>query len=272
MATGPASAILAALKTKAAAAVIAGAVVVGGGATAVAVTTGAVHLPGQTTTAAQQGDQHSGDTKDGSDARAQACATNGDAQKLAATYKAMFGGSAKDAQVAICQVFVNANGGHAVGLGDIRQALDLAAWIESKGGATACLTSSPAHGDSSDTSGSTGGNGSSAGNAGDHGKSGDHGSGNNGSGGSTDSHGQATLTIPSASTATTEAVLKAIFAAEQSGRPIAQMAQACGAPHGVGDGGSDGSGTGSQGGGDGHGNGGGVKPGPTPAGPPEVRP
>jgi len=271
MATGPTSAILAALKTKAAAAVIAGAVVVGGGATAVAVTTGAVHLPGQTTTTAQQNGQHTGDTKDGGDARAQACATNGDAQKLADTYKAMFGGSAKDAQDAICQVFVNANGGHAVGLGEIRQALDLAAWIESKGGATTCLTSDPVHGDSSGAS-----NGTGSGDSGDHGKSGDHGSssGANGSSGA-NTGGQATLTIPSASTATTESVLKAIFAAEKPDRPIALMVQACGAPRGVGDASTDGSGSqgsGSQSGSGGDGHGGGVKPGPTPVGPVDVHP
>lgn len=255
MASGTvASTVLAALKTKAAAAVLAGAVVVGGGATAVAVTTGAVHLPGHstTTTTTQQDGKSDQSTQDG---RAQACADNGDAKKLAGDYKAMFGGDETAARNAICQIFID-KGSHAVGFGEIRQALDLAAWIESKGGSTACLTATPTNGNSADagTPAATGDHGkptSTPGNSGDHGKPTDPGK-------PTSTPGQeptgekAQLSIPSASAATTQSVLKAIFDAEKAGTPIEKQARACDAPHASSDSATNtGTGSGQQGAGDG---------------------
>lgn len=241
MASGTASAVLAALKTKAAAAVLAGTVVVGGGATAVAVTTGAIQLPGHSTVSAQDG------TKDQSDDRKQACAKNGDATQLAGDYKSMFGGDQTAARDAICQIFVD-NGEHAVGFGKIRQALNLAAWIESKGGSTACLTAAPTNGNSSSDHGQpTGTPGSSddhgkptstPGSSGDHGKPADPGKPTS-TPGQQSSGEQSALTIPSASAATTKSVLKAIFNAEKAGTSIAKQARACNAPHSVSDAGSD---------------------------------
>lgn len=242
MASGTAAAVLAALKTKAAAAVLASAVVVGGGATAVAAATGAVHLPGQTTTT-----HHDTSDQSAQDGRTKACADNGEAKQLAADYKAMFGGSESAAKSAICQIYVD-KGEQAVGFGKIRQALNLAAWIESKGGSTACLTATPAngnsagdHGQPTGTPGSTGDHGQPTGTpgaGGDHGKptstpgsAADHAKPTSTPGAAGDS--KTELTIPSASASTTQSILKAIFDTEKAGTPIAQQASACDAPHGT---------------------------------------
>ena len=243
MASGTAAAVLAALKTKAAAAVLASAVVVGGGATAVAAATGAIQLPGHSTTTTQH------DTSDQSaqDGRTKACADNGDAKKLASDYKAMFGGDEAAAKSAICQIYVD-KGEQAVGFGKIRQALNLAAWIESKGGSTACLTATPTngnsagdHGQPTGTPGSAGDHGQptgTPGNAGDHakptgtpGSAADHAKPTSTPGSASDN--KTELTIPSASASTTQSILKAIFDTEKAGTPIAQQASACDAPHGT---------------------------------------
>src|SRR5262252_3241863 len=128
------STALAAVRAHAAAATVVGVVLVTGGTAAAAMAINAIHHPGQST--AQHDQQHQRDDQDND--RAKACADNGDAKHLAATYAPMFDSSAQKAQDAICAIFVNKDGGHAIGFGEIRQALDIAATIESNGGSTAC--------------------------------------------------------------------------------------------------------------------------------------
>ena len=144
MASGTAvSTVLATLKGHAVAVAVVGAVVVGTGAAAAAVATGHAQLPGQTTA------PHGKQSQDQATDRAKACADNGDAKRLAGTYAPMFDHSAQKAQDAICAIFVNKEGSHAIGFGEIRQALNIAATIESsKQGATDCLTATSAPGKS----------------------------------------------------------------------------------------------------------------------------
>src|SRR5262249_42648221 len=211
---------LAAVKAHAAAATVAGVVVITGGIAAGAVATGAIHLPGQSNAQHNNHDENSD--------RAKACADNGEAKRLAATYASMFDNSGQKAQDAICAIFVNKDGGHAIGLGEIRQALDIAATIESKGGSTACLTAAPVHGTSGDT-----GKPSDPGNPTNTGHSGSA---------STGSDNQSfTLTIPSGSTDDTNSLLKSILDARDHGTPLAQLAKSCAVPHGA-EGGDTGSG------------------------------
>src|SRR5262245_48452882 len=90
---------LAALKAHAVAVAVVGTLVGGGGATAAAVATGAVHVPG--VNAPQQSQNENG----GTTARAAACANNGDAQRLADIFAPMFDGDAAKAQEQICTLF-----------------------------------------------------------------------------------------------------------------------------------------------------------------------
>ena len=90
---------LAALKGHAVTVAVVGTLVVGGGATAAAVATGTVHVPGL------NAPQDNG----GTTARAAACANNGDAQRLATIFAPMFDTKAS-AQDAICTLFVGADG------------------------------------------------------------------------------------------------------------------------------------------------------------------
>jgi len=198
--TGLATA-LAALKGHAAAVAVVGTLIVGGGAAAVGVTTGAVHIPGTNSST-----QHGNDSG-GTSARQAACANNGDAQRLAATFAPMFGGDKAAAQTNICVLFVGTDG-HAVGLGEIQQALEITAAIETNGGSTACLSGSSTS---------------------------DHGSQNGG---------QPSFTAPTSSTATTMGLVKQVFAAVQHGTALGKLAQDCGATPVTG---SPGSGSGDHG-------------------------
>jgi hypothetical protein len=203
--TGLATA-LAALKGHAAAVAVVGTLVVGGSAAAVAVTTGAVHLPGSSTT---QG-SHGKSTETATNNTAAACANNGDAQRLADLFAPMFD-SADSAKQSICTLFVGSDG-HTVGFGEVQQALEITAAIEVNGGATDCLTSPAAHGQGTPTT---------------HGKP---------AGTPTPQGGSSGFSVPTSTTATTMSIVKQIFAAEQHGTPLALLAQACGASHAGGSG------------------------------------
>jgi malic enzyme len=122
------AALLSAVKANAVAVAVAGTVVVGGGAAALAVTTGAVQLPGQASAT------HTPDTDGTSDsaaARQNACMTqNGEASTLAQDYAAkLFGKDQAAAQKEICTLFVGTDG-RAFGFGEVRQMLDLAVAVE----------------------------------------------------------------------------------------------------------------------------------------------
>lgn len=184
------SAALAALKAHAAAATIAATMVVGGGAAAVAVTTGAVHIPGTHTTHV---DASGTPGASGAAARAQACADhNGDAQRLASVYGPMFAGTTS-AQKDICALFANSAGGHAFGLGQVEQVLDIAAAIERAGGSTACLTTplAPAS----------------------HGKP--------------SNAGKPSFTAPTSSEAATMGIISTIMSDVKAGTPLARLAKNC---------------------------------------------
>lgn len=122
------AALLSTIKANAVAVAVAGTVVVGGGAAAVAVTTGAVHLPNQ---ASATHTPDSTDTADSAAARQAACTThNGDATRLAQDYAPkLFGSDNAAAQKEICTLFVGTNG-RAFGFGEVRQMLDIAAAVE----------------------------------------------------------------------------------------------------------------------------------------------
>lgn len=197
---------LAALKAHAVAATVVGALVVGGGAATVAVTTGTVHVPGVNT--------HSQATKTDADAasRATACASNGDATRLAGIFSPMFGGDKTLAQKDICSLFVGTNG-HGLGLGEVQQALEITAAIE-KSGSNACLTAAPDHGQPT-----TNGKPPTAGTP-------QSGNGNDkGSQGS----GQTTFSAPQESATTTMGIVSKVLDADGHGTPLAQLAKNCGA-------------------------------------------
>lgn len=209
--TGLATA-LAAVKAHAAAVVI-GALVVGGGAAAVA--TGAVQLPGassqhQTAHGAAIKTESPSATETGHSAAA--CATNGDADRLAATFASMFD-SKDSAKQSICSLFVGADG-HPLGFGEVQQTLEITAAIEANGGSTACLASTDTHGQGTPT---------------DKGKP----TGTPGS-----AAGQPNFTVPTSTTATTMSLIKQVLGAEQHGVPLAQLAQSCDAGHATGNPGS----------------------------------
>ena len=187
---------LAALKGHAVAVAVVGTLVVGGGATAAAVATGAVHVPGVTT---QQSQNENG----GNTARAAACAHNGDAQRLAGIFAPMFDGDTAKAQEQICTLFVGSDG-HARGFGEVQQALEITAAIERKGD-DACLTDAATHGTPT-----TKGKPPTAG---------------------TPAAGQQTFTAPSATKGDTMAIVAKVFAAVQSGTPLGKLAQQCDATH-----------------------------------------
>lgn len=190
---------LAALKGHAVAAAVVGTLVVGGGAAAVAVTTGAVHLPGAATQQGQNGKAtEAPDTA--TPHTAAACATSGDAARLAAIFAPMFGG-ASTAQTEICTLFIGSNG-HALGFGEVQQVLEITAAIEANGGKTACLTSSASHG---------------------------QGSGNSG---------QPSFTAPTSTASTTDGIIADVLKGMQDGTPLAQLARQCDAPHVTGNPGS----------------------------------
>src|SRR5262249_17359887 len=160
-----------------------------------------IHLPGQGNA---QHDTHDQDNSQDND-RAKACADNGDAKRLAATYASMFDHSAQKAQDSICAIFVNKDGGNAIGFGEIRQALDIAATLASKGGGKACRTAAPDHG-----------------NSGNAGKPSDPGQpATPGNSGNESSNQSSTPTIPSASADDTNALLKAILDAREHGTSLA---------------------------------------------------
>src|SRR5262249_16094005 len=113
-------------------------VLLAGGTAAAAVATGMVKGPSQQSNA-QHGQNAQHNQHDQTSDRAAACANNGEAQRLAAIYAPMFG-SAHKAQDSICAIFVNKGSNHAIGFGEIRQALDIAAAIETHHSSAACLT------------------------------------------------------------------------------------------------------------------------------------
>jgi len=194
---------LAALKGHAVAVAVVGTLLVGGGATAAAVATGAVHVPGVNSAQQDNG---------GTTARAQACASNGDAQRLAAIFAPMFDSKAS-AQDSICTLFVGADG-HARGFGEIQQALEITAAIELNGGHEACLTETATHGTPT-----TKGKPPTAG---------------------TPAAGQPTFTAPSGfGTSATMKIVAKVFAAAQQGTPLGKLAQQCGAAHATGNPGGD---------------------------------
>jgi len=190
---------LAAIKGHAAAAAVIGTLVVGGGAATVAVTTGAVHVPGIAS--------HDTGPDNQSTPHAQACANNGDATRLAAIYAPMFGGSTTDARQAICTLF-SGSGGHAYGLGEVQLILETTAAIERNGNAS-CLTAPSAHGTPTQT-----GRPATPGNSGHAG---------------TPTAGPSSATIPSSGTANTAGIIGQVTAAAQNGTPLAQLAHDCGA-------------------------------------------
>ncbi len=197
---------LAAIKAHAAAAAVIGTLVVGGGAATVAVTTGAVQVPGMSTHSThQQGSDQGSDAE--ATPRAQACATNGDAARLAAIYAPMFGGSKSAAQDSICTLFAGSGGHRTFGLGEVQLILETTAAIERKGNATACLSASDAHGQSTET-----------------GKPANP--GNSGSAG-TPAAGQPSAPIPSSSATNTSKIIGEVIAAEEHGTPLAQLAKNC---------------------------------------------
>jgi len=187
---------LAALKGHAVAVAVVGTLVVGGGATAAAVATGTVHVPGVNAPQQDNG---------GTTARAAACASNGDAQRLATIFAPMFAGDAAKAQEQICTLFVGADG-HAVGFGEIQQALEITAAIEHNGGDDACLTGgATTHGTPT-----TKGKPPTAG---------------------TPAAGQQTFSAPSATTSETMTIVDKVFDAAQQGIPLGQLAKQCDAIH-----------------------------------------
>src|SRR5258708_4675905 len=194
---------LAVLKGHAVAAAVVGTLVVGGGAAAgVAVTTGTVQLPGAATLHGQNGKAtEAPDTA--TPHTAAACATSGDAARLASIFAPMFGGATGTAQTDICTLFVGSDG-HAFGFGEIQQTLEIAAAIEVKGGKTACLSGSASHG---------------------------QGSGNSG---------QPSFTAPSSVVAATMTIVGEVRKAVQDGTPLAQLAMDCNAAHVTGNPGSGG--------------------------------
>jgi pilus assembly protein FimV len=200
---------LAAIKAHGVAVTILGALVVGGGGAAAAVATGAVHVPGISGQQTGSGNQTT--------QRVQACADNGDVARLAAIYAPMFGGSTADAQTEMCTLF-SGSGGHAYGLGQVQQILEITAAIERSGGATGCLTTSAVHGQPTET-----------------GKPSDPGKptnpGNSGSAGSagTPAAGQPNTAIPSAATTDTNTIIGNVIASDAHGTPLAQLARNCGA-------------------------------------------
>jgi hypothetical protein len=191
---------LAVLKGHAVAAAVVGTLVVGGGAAAVvAVTTGTVHLPGAATLHGQNG--KATEAPDSATPHtAAACATSGDAARLAAIFAPMFGG-ASTAQTEICTLFVGSDG-HAFGFGEVQQVLEITAAIEANGGKTACLSGSASHG---------------------------QGSGNSG---------QPSFTAPTSTAGTTDGIIADVLKAMQNGTPLAQLAMDCNAPHVTGNPGS----------------------------------
>jgi hypothetical protein len=197
---------LAALKGHAVAVAVVGTLVVGGGAAAAAVATG--HVPG-VNTAHDNG---------GTTARAAACANNGDAQRLAVIFAPMFGGDTAKAQDNICTLFVGADG-HARGLGEIQQALEITAAIEQNGGDEACLASDSSRGTPTPHgTPTTKGKPPTAG---------------------TPAAGQPTFTAPSATTSVTMGIVAKVFDAAQQGTPLGKLAQQCGATHVTGSGDQD---------------------------------
>jgi hypothetical protein len=193
---------LAALKGHAVAVAVVGALVVGGGATAAAVATGNVHVPGVTTQ--QHSQNESANENGGTTARTAACADNGDAQRLAGIFAPMFGNSKDNAQKEICTLFVGTDG-HARGFGEIQQALEVTAAIERSGDKGACLTEDTTHGTPT-----TKGKPPTAG---------------------TPAAGQPTFTAPSATTSATLAIVTKILDAANHGTPLAELAQRCSATH-----------------------------------------
>lgn len=191
---------LAAVKAHAVAVTVIGALVVGGGGAAAAVATGMVHVPGISGQQTGSGNQTA--------QRAQACANNGDASRLAAIYAPMFGGSTTDAQAEICKLF-SGSGGHTYGLGEVQLILETTAAIERSGGSSTCLTTAPTHGQPTET-----------------GKPANP--GNSGSAG-TPAAGQPNASIPSANATDTETIIGKVIAADGHGTPLAQLARNCGA-------------------------------------------
>jgi hypothetical protein len=234
MATGTTTVgtLLATLKAHAAAVALASTVVVGGGAAALAAT-GHLDLPGN-------GKSDNNGAPSAATQAAQCAGHNGDAENLAATYKSMFGGSATTATKDICTIFVGTSGRH-YGFGEVRQILNIAAAIENKGGADACLSamSEPGNSGNAGTPPATGKpTGTPGSSSGDHGRptvtpgseSGDHAKPTGTPGKSGDgSNGQPLLTIPPASAATTMAMIHTILSHDGSSTPLARLAQSCGA-------------------------------------------
>ncbi|HST87743.1 MAG TPA: hypothetical protein VLJ14_05135 [Ktedonobacterales bacterium] len=224
--SGVGATVLTALKAHLAAVAIGATVVVGGGAAAAAVATGAIH-PAAQASAAQSGKtpgaQATHAATQGETARANACDKNGDAKRMASVYANMFqsGGSGTSAEQTalhdICALFVGTDG-HAVGFGEIRQALDIAAAIETRTAANAsasnCLTAGRTDGKPEGTPGAS----------------------------QSASAGQPSFTAPTADEATTTGLVKSIFDKVSHGAPLEQLARACGVPSVPGTAGSGGSG------------------------------
>ncbi len=132
--------VLGAIKGHAVSVAVASTVLVGGGAAAAAVATGAVQLPGQASTHATSTKTPGAGATNGAAARQAACTQhNGDAQRLASVYGSLFKGDKSSAQDEICSLCVGSDG-HAVGLGEVQQMLDIAAAIEASNGSGTCLT------------------------------------------------------------------------------------------------------------------------------------
>lgn len=201
--TGLATA-LAVVKGHAVALAVVGTLVLGGGAAAVAVTTGAVHVPGGTT----QQVVHGTATGTSSSSTLAACTKSGDAQRLADLFAPMFD-SKDSAKQSICTLFVGSDG-HAVGFGEVQQVLEITAAIELNGGAADCLTTAGTHGQGTPTT--------------------------KGKPAVTPFAGTGTpsFTAPTSTTAVTMDTVKQVFAAAKQGTPLAQLALNCGASHATG--------------------------------------
>jgi hypothetical protein len=204
---------LAAIKAHALAATVIGAVVVGGGAATAAVATGTVQVPGIAHTTGSD----TGSSNDNATPRATACATNGDASRLAAIYAPMFS-SQTDAQTTICALFAGtfkgANGKVVgpFGMGQVQLILETTAAIESQKSAD-CLTSATAHGRPTQT-----------GKPADPGHSGSAGTPAAGQGNPSSG------AVPATSnTTTTDTDIGEVIAGDGHGTPLAQLAQRCGA-------------------------------------------
>jgi type II secretory pathway pseudopilin PulG len=142
-------------------------------------------------------------------ARAQACTEhNGDAARLADIYAPMFDGNTSTAQQLICTAFVDA-GGHAFGFGEVQRVLDITATIEKNGGSTACMIalSSPGPQGTPGTPTLTGTPTPTS-----------------------PSSSQASWTVPSASSATTMAILKQVQQALDTGVTLEQLVHSCHVP------------------------------------------